>query len=433
MPRAFHPVTFIITGLIWLALSTAIGLALLIMDAHGMALSFDLRQVHAHAALVGGVIQTIIGLWLIPIASERPLANSRPGIYFAINLGLLGMLLGFGIGQPVLVGTFSVLAIGAMLTLFKHIPSHAPLNIPRGLTRWWYGMALLALGLGLVLGESMAWELVPHEHLGWVKVAHTHLTVVGFVLLALIGLGYWLLPAITESLQLHAVSTRIIWLVTPLGAIMLSCGLAASSFIGQISGGILLMLGVGLYGVDVARQRSRDFRSMPPKAMLTLRIAAGYLGLMALIGIPLAVNALWMPPPIRIGQLHLLAYAHLFYLGFAVQHLFGLLTGLLPLVLAKTRSRSHKKRRPIHAELLALMERGLPFQLGMWNLGIWGLVTMAALVWWVPLKSPLIPVAAWTSAVLLLIPWALVLFHVIAVLRTPSQQDIVLRRAAPPA
>ncbi|RMH35477.1 MAG: hypothetical protein D6690_08610 [Nitrospirae bacterium] len=421
MSRSFHPATFIVTGLIWLFLSTAVGCALLLADAHGIGLSLDLRQVHGHAALVGGAIQIIMGLWFIPIAGERPRADSRPGIYFAINFGTVGMLLGFGIGQPLLVGAFSVLAIGAMLALFKHIPSHAALNIPRGLTRWWYGTALTALSLGLALGEGMAWKLVPHEHLGWVKVAHAHLTVVGFMLLALIGLTYWLLPAITESLQFHAVWTRIIWLVMPLGAIILAFGLAASSFVSQISGGILLMLGVGLYACDLARQRIRDEYGRFPRAVPLLRIAGGYLGITALSGIALAVNALWLPPPVRIGQWHLLAYAHLFYLGFAVHHLFGLLTGLLPLVLAKARSRSHKKRKPIHAELIALMERGTSIQLGILNLGIMGLVAMASLVWWVPLKSPLIPVAAWTSAALLLIPWPLFLFNAIVVLRTPAR------------
>ena len=56
-----RPLAFLITGFSWLLLSALVGLAILIGLVQGTPLPSWLRLVHVHAALIGGILQLMIG------------------------------------------------------------------------------------------------------------------------------------------------------------------------------------------------------------------------------------------------------------------------------------------------------------------------------------------------------------------------------------
>ena len=55
------PVALVLTGLGWLVLASLLGLAILIGMVRGTPLPSPLRQIHVHGALVGGMLQIMIG------------------------------------------------------------------------------------------------------------------------------------------------------------------------------------------------------------------------------------------------------------------------------------------------------------------------------------------------------------------------------------
>lgn len=406
MLRSCHSLAFVMTGLAWLVVSMVLGMSMFLADTYGMGLPTALRSIHLHGALIGGVLQLVMGLWLTPMAAERPLSPSRPGLYMVVNGGTLGMLLGFWLEQPYVIGGSGFFVLVAALALIPRVPDHASLGLTPGLTRWWYGVALIALLAGLLTGAAMAWNVVPQERLRWMAMAHGLVTVIGFVLLSVLGLVHWLVSRLWERRWSGMSMLRVGYVLLPLGALLVLFGVLDDRWWLQMGGGLVMSLGTGLYAFAFVR----TVRAMPrprPRAMAHLVMGVGYLCAVALCGLLQTVNVRWMPPPVRIGQLHLLAYTHMFYLGVLVQSLFGLLAEYLPFVFAKMRLRSHKKQKPFHARLVQVLDRGHAVQIWSFNLGLLALVGVAALVWWVPLKSPSIPIGALVSSVLLLIPCAL--------------------------
>jgi hypothetical protein len=75
---SFRPLTFLITGFCWLLLSSLVGLAILIGLAHGTPLPSWLKLVHVHAALIGGILQLMIGGLLASLSKLHRLLR-HPG------------------------------------------------------------------------------------------------------------------------------------------------------------------------------------------------------------------------------------------------------------------------------------------------------------------------------------------------------------------
>ena len=88
-----HPLLFLITGLVWLMLASVIGVALFLAMMLGHPLPAGLRHLHVHGALVGGVVQVIVGIML----AGRERSNSHPVLFAAINVGTIGMLLSLAV------------------------------------------------------------------------------------------------------------------------------------------------------------------------------------------------------------------------------------------------------------------------------------------------------------------------------------------------
>jgi hypothetical protein len=108
LPRTYPPTAFLLTGFGWLAVSSILGLAILIGLVRGTPLPPWVRLVHVHAALVGGVAQMILGGFLafIPplLMTGHKQRDSHPLLFATINGAAAGMLIGFWLRQYVIVG-----------------------------------------------------------------------------------------------------------------------------------------------------------------------------------------------------------------------------------------------------------------------------------------------------------------------------------------
>ncbi|TAJ32346.1 MAG: hypothetical protein EPO64_01280, partial [Nitrospirae bacterium] len=118
-----RPPTFWLTGLLWLILSAALGLALFLGTMLGKPLPPVFRVLHVHSALVGGVAQIILGALLsfIPplLLTGRGRPESHPALFLAINGGTIGMLTGFVLGNSLWVGAAGILVVFAFLSLLS--------------------------------------------------------------------------------------------------------------------------------------------------------------------------------------------------------------------------------------------------------------------------------------------------------------------------
>src|SRR3982751_229307 len=104
----FRPPLFLLTGLAWLILSSLLGLFLFLSMTRSIPLPPMLRLLHVHGALIGGVAQMILGAMLafIPplLMTGRDRSGSHPVLYALINVGAIGVLVGFWLQHYTIVG-----------------------------------------------------------------------------------------------------------------------------------------------------------------------------------------------------------------------------------------------------------------------------------------------------------------------------------------
>lgn len=400
-----RPPLFLLTGLCWLLLSSALGVVLLIGMIAGVPMPPQLRLVHVHGALVGGVAQMIFGALLafLPalLMTGRDRPESHPWLYAAVNGGAVAMVAGFGANRQGIVAAGGALVLLAALALlgegFRQVRSSLvspPLNL------WFYGMALVALVFGLGLGLAMALRQLTPDLYAVGRLAHIHLNLLGFVTLTIIGTMHNFYPTILQSPLYSPKLARWTFFLFPAGVLLLAAGFISGHLLVQIGAGAVILAAVALYGYNVVRTWSQAGR--PGRiASDHFLLATFYLTLAVVAGILVSVNYLWEPTYVPFGKLHLVAYTHLALVGFILQTIFGALSHLLPVILSVTRVKSHKKRGPYLAELTALVEQGRALQVGALNLGLIFLLATATLVWQFSLRTPAVQVAAWSSAALL--------------------------------
>ena len=97
-------------------------------------------------------------------------------------------------------------------------------------------------------------------------------------------------------------------------------------------------------------------------------------------------------------------------IGFILQTIVGALSHLVPVTLAVRRVPSPKKRGPYLTHLTGVIDRWRTIQVASLSLGTMGLALLASLTWNVPLSSPYIQAAMWSTFGLLLT--GLILFSV---------------------
>ncbi len=397
-----RPPTFLLTGLLWLVLSALVGLALFLGLMQGRPLPPVFRLLHVHGALVGGVAQIILGAMLsfIPplLMTGRDRPESHPVLYLAVNGGTIGMLAGFALGRPWLVGGAGLLVLVAFLSLAGDAIRQARASlVSPPLNLWFYGVALLALFVGLGMGLAMALRLLPLSFIGQGRLAHIHLNLLGFVTLTIVGTMHNLFPTVLNA-PLHSPRlARLTFVVLPAGILLLIAGFLLSRLPVAIAGGTVFVAGVCVYGYNIVRTWMGAGR--PQNASSDHFLMATFFLLAATIaGLLVAVNSLWAPPLMPFGTLHLVAYTHMALIGFILQTIVGALSHLLPISLALSRVKSNKKRGPYLAELTAVLEQWRPLQVGTLSLGSIGLAFVATLVWQFNLSSVPVQAATWISA-----------------------------------
>lgn len=402
---SFRPLTFLITGFCWLLLSSLVGLAILIGLAHGTPLPSWLKLVHVHAALIGGILQLMIGGLLASLSdtnqSDRTPSNSRPGLFVALNAATIGLLVGFGLGNLTIVGMAGIVVIGSvasMATVAWQYTRHS-LTQPAH-PSWLYRFSLIALLAGLAIGVAMAFRFMP-EYYAHARLLHLHLILLVFVTLAIISATHRLLPTILNT---HIYSPRLARLVTvllPAGFTILIGGFITSSLRLELAMGGLLVVCIGLYAYNLLRTW---IGSGQPGNVASdhLLLATFFLVFMMIMGALVGANFLPQLPVLPLGSLHLAAYTHMALIGFILQTVLGLLSYGIPEILATSRIASRKKQGLYRDQLAAILGRWRTVQLIGLSFGTMGFGVLAAMTWNFPLSSLSIQIATWVTVGLLL-------------------------------
>ncbi len=402
---SFRPLTFLITGFSWLLLSSLVGLAILIGLVHGTPLPSWLRSVHVHATLIGGILQLMIGGLLASLSSDSQSShagsNSHPWLFATMNAATVLLLIGFGLGNMMLVGGAGIVVIGAVASIAPVAWQYARQSQTQ-LTgsSWLYRCSLISLLVGLVISVAMAFQFV-QDYYAHARLLHLHLILLGFVTMAMIGATHRLLPMVLNAELYSPKLGRLVTIVLPAGFTILIGGFITSSLHLELAIGGLLILCIGLYAYNLFRTWIGSGHS-GNAASDHLLIATFFLVLMMIMGVLVGANFLPQQSVLPIGSLHLAAYTHMALIGFILHTVFGLLSYGIPEILAADRTTSRKKQEPYREQLVAIIDRWRAVQLIGLSLGTMGFGLLAAMTWNFPIGSLAIQIATWVTVSLLL-------------------------------
>ncbi|MBX3304104.1 MAG: hypothetical protein KF693_17970 [Nitrospira sp.] len=403
--RGYSPLTLCFTGFFWLALASIVGLAILIGLVRGTPLPSWVRTLHVHAILIGGVAQLILGGFLLlvapPQSKDRAESDSHPFAFWALNGGLIGMLVGFWLHHDLVVGSAGLVVITAFFSLIHRVWLRGRSALSSSFGRpWYYTVIFSGLVGGSACGELLAFGIIPESY-GYVRLAHIHLVVLGFVVLALIGMMHHILPIVWNNQLTSPNVEQVGTILLPIGVILLIGGFLTSSVPVEIAAGTILLAAVGLLVGNLFRTWLSSYHT-GSAASDHLLVSTFFLLFTILLGILVGANSLSSPPVLPYGTLHLVAYTHMAFIGFIVNAIMGAFSYLIPIAWAAGRVASHKKRRPYLDQLIAIINRWRSVQITTLSLGTMGLAILAALTWNVPLSSIYIHTAMWTCLALLL-------------------------------
>jgi cbb3-type cytochrome oxidase subunit 1 len=403
----FRPPLFLVTALGWLSASVLLGLYAWIAREAGLPTLPQLRVIHAHMALVGGVAQMIFGalltfippLLMVPFEEKK----TRAVQYFLLNGGTLGMLVGFGISDLTVVG-FAGAAVGLVfLILFSDTVAMVRKSVQRtGLNLWFYGLAVLALFGGIGLAELIAFGAFTPDNVNLARLSHLHLNLMGFVTMTIVGTMHNLFPTVANSRLYSDRLAVTAFAAFPPGVMALVAGFIIAEPLFQVIAGLVLLVGVVGYGWNILKTwlAAEVRRSLP---VLHLLCATGWLVLTVAGGIFLSWNSRTDPPEFPTGTAHLMGYSHMALVGFILQTIMGAISHLLPVILTLNRVKSQKKRRPYLDELTGLVERDKWMQLAALNLGTAGMMGWGLAAGLFGLQASPTIATLWASAGLLLI------------------------------
>ena len=402
---SFRPLIFLITGFSWLLLSSLVGLAILIGLVHGTPPPSWLRLVHVHAALIGGILQLMIGGLFASLSataqSDRTHSDSHLGLFVAMNAATVGLLVGFGLGNMMIVGVAGIVVIGAVASIVVVAWQYARQNLTQPASpSWLYRFSLIALLGGLAIGVAMAFRLMP-EYYAHARLLHLHVILLGFVTMTMIGATHRLLPLILNAELYSPRLARLVMALLPAGFAILIGGFITSSLRLELVIGGLLVISVGLYAYNLLRTWIGSGQA-GSAASDHLLIATFFLVFMMIMGVLVGANFLPQLPVLPFGSLHLAAYTHMALIGFILQTVFGALSYGIPEILATSRIASRKKQGPYRDRLAAIMNWGRTVQLAGLSLGTMGFGALAAMTWNFPLSSLSIQIATWVTVGLLL-------------------------------
>jgi hypothetical protein len=402
--RTISPLTFCITGFSWLVLASILGMATVVGLVHGTPLPPWVRALHVHATLVGGVAQILLGGFILlvppPSSADRKEAASHPLTFLAMNGGLIGMLMGFWLHQYLVVAVAGFVVIAAFLsviyTVWVRASRVSEFSIKDSCKdSWYYVLSLFCLVSGSVCGGIVALGYLPESY-GYVRLAHIHLVVLGFVVLVVIGMVHHFLPTVWNHPRLAPQLSRIGTILIPIGMAVLIGGFLNSSVPIELAAAAVLFLGGMLWTGTLFRTWLSSSHT-GSTASDHLFVSVFFLIFTIILGMLVGANNLSSPRTLPYGKLHLVAYTHMTFVGFIMNAVMGAFSYMIPIILTTGRVSSHKKRGAYLDRLTAMMNRWRTVQIATLNLGTMGLGIVAALSWNVPLTSPYIRVASWTS------------------------------------
>ncbi|HJS67031.1 MAG TPA: hypothetical protein VJ760_06855 [Nitrospiraceae bacterium] len=402
---SFRPLSFLITGYGWLLLSSLVGLASLIGLVHGTPLPSWLRSVHVHGILVGGILQLMIGGLLASLSrdsqSNHAGSNSYPWLFATLNAATVLLLIGFGLGNMMLVGGAGIAVIGAVASIAPAAWRYARQSRTQSTNlSWLYRVSLISLLVGLIISVAMAFQFV-QQYYAHARLLHLHLILLGCVTMAMIGATHRLLPIVLNAELYSLKLARFVTVALPAGFAVLIGGFITSSLRLELAIGGLLILSIGLYAYNLLRTWLRAGHS-GNAASDHLLLATFFLVLMMIMGVLVGANSLPEPSALPFGSLHLAAYTHMALIGFILLTVFGVLSYGIPEILATDRTTSQKKHALLREQLAAIMDRWRAVQLTGLSLGTMGFGVLAAMTWNFPLSSLYIQVATWVTLCLLL-------------------------------
>ncbi|MGH7215646.1 MAG: hypothetical protein ACREIG_00255 [Nitrospiraceae bacterium] len=400
-----RPLTFLITGFGWLLLSSLVGLASLIGLVYGTPLPSWVRSIHVHAILVGGILQLMIGGLLASLSSDSQSnhagSNSHPWLFATLNTATASLLIGFWLGNMMIVGGAGIAVFGAVASIAPTAWQYARQSPTQPIdSSWLYRVSLISLLVGLIISVAMAFQFVQQYYVH-ARLLHLHLILLGFVTMAMIGATHRLLPIVLNTALYSLKLARFVIVVLPVGFAILIGGFITSSLYLELAIGVLLILSIGLYAYNLLRTWLSS--SHPGNAASDhLLLATFFLVLMMMMGVLVGANFLPQPPMLPFGSLHLAAYTHMALIGLMLQTVFGILSYGIPEILAADRTMRGKKQELYREQLAAIMDRWRAVQLTGLSLGTMGFGILVTMAWNFPLSSLYIQIAAWVTVGLLL-------------------------------
>jgi hypothetical protein len=417
--RHASSLTFLFTGFGWLVLASILGLAILVGLVRGTPLPPWVRALHVHAVLVGGVAQLILGGFLLlirpPQSVDHRKADSYPLTFWALNGGLIGMLVGFSLHRHIVVSVAGFVVIAALLSVINTLWIGASRVWKFSIKEsWYYALCLLCLVGGSACGEIIALGFLPESY-GYVRLAHIHLVVLGFVVLAIIGMVHHLLLTIWNRPRVSPTLAQMGTILIPIGLAVLIGGFLNSSVPIELTAGAILFIGGILWTISLFRTwlSSNQTGSAASDHLL---VSTFFLIFTIILGSLVGANHLSNPPVLPYGKLHLVAYTHMTFVGFIINAIMGACSYIIPLTVAADRIPNIKKREPYLDQLNTIMNRWSTVQIAALSLGTMGLGLLAALAWNVPLTSTYIRVATWTCLGLLMTSLVLFSFKLTSVI-----------------
>ena len=400
-----RPVWFFMTGLAWLLASSLLGLGLFASMVLGTPLPAVVRQIHVHGALVGGITQLILGALVRYLPAMWHTGTDRsdphPGLYYSMNFGAIGIIVGLSLHLSFLVSGAGILVLGAFVGVvvegLRQVRSgmdSPPLSL------WCYGLAVLVLLGGIGFGEALGLRAFSPSFVGAGRLLHIHLTVLGFLTLTIIGTMHSLLPAVLQTPLYSSFLARLTLSILPVGVIGLITGFLIPNLQIQMMAGSLLLGGTIIFCINMV---ATWVIAGKPGSIASdhLLVATMFLAITIITGTLVSVNALWDPPKLPFGTLHLSAYTHLAFIGFIMQAAFGALSYLLPVSLAVSRIPNSHTRALYLDGLCTRMNRWRALQVGTLSMGTLGLGLVASLVWQYPLSHQFVAIATYSTLGLL--------------------------------
>ncbi|MFO0774237.1 MAG: hypothetical protein U0172_06205 [Nitrospiraceae bacterium] len=425
------PLTFLIGGSIWLLVTACLGMALYIGIVRSSTLPANLRTLHAHGALIGGVFQLAFAAWLArrrslaPVAArsggkkarrvepERPV-GARPQwlAFFAINLGTLVMVLALWRLYLPLAGIAGLVAVSPLFgAAWDLIPLARRGALGNAWPTWLSIVLAAAFTTGCLVGAAASLHLIPLEWMLYTRLSHVLLLVIGCLVPLLTAVLVAALPHACGASFTAADGDRLgaIGMTTlAAGVAILFGGFALAQIPVQLGGGALLIGGlIVLFLGGLRRWLSASARTVGADCLL---VSHGFLLLTALLGVLVGVNTWYEPHVFPFGTLHLIGYTHTTFLGALLTGILGACLTWLPDLLAD-RTASAKHRDEQRTAIAARLARGTGLTMGAVVLGTMALLAVSALTWQHPMGDPIVQTAAWVGIALLVIGLALSAFQ----------------------